>query len=93
MGLFNRKQRQDSGDDSSSEQKKEKGGWRRPASVYIVAFLGRCLLICRHRLQAAATEGLATNFDSKDSSADIFHYWSTIWANWWLVDLGLVAGL
>lgn len=34
MGLFNRKkQRSDDADDQSGERKKEKGSWRRPASM------------------------------------------------------------
>ena len=33
MGLFNRKANRADGGDDASENKKEKGGWRRPASV------------------------------------------------------------
>ncbi|KAJ7756781.1 cell cycle control protein [Mycena maculata] len=34
MGLFNRKGNRTESSDDSSENKKEKGGWRRPASMY-----------------------------------------------------------
>ena len=36
MGLFNRKKRQDSDSADSSENKKEKGSWRRPASLSLL---------------------------------------------------------
>ena len=41
MGLFNRKKRQDTDSAESSDNKKEKGSWKRPASLS----LSPCLLL------------------------------------------------
>ncbi len=55
MGLFNRKANKGL-DSSESDNKKEKGGWKRPASMsmLIVSLLSYLTIKHRYRLQAAA---------------------------------------
>ena len=77
MALFNRKKkREGSGNDENGERKKEKGSWRRPASesrAYLVLARSRLPPRTRYRLQAAASQSMAANFDPENCSSNAFH--------------------
>jgi hypothetical protein len=84
MGLFNRKPNRvdtnGSGDvDGDSTAKKEKGGWRRPASMPWTPSSDTSLTSKdRYRFQAATIKGLAANFDPEDGPTHPLPHWHLV---------------